>query len=252
MFLNKLLTKKIVISKTSNNSKLTSIGIESFLKNKKNIFDIGTGPNGSSWWKEIDQDASITGIDNWFFTKKIPKNTKIYKLDATKLNTINDGAKLPLLNKFGNFINDEINWKNRFDMVVANHVLEHVEFPEKVIWGIDMLLKKKGIVYIGFPESTNFTDIFYHLIHSEGGGHIQKLTKDQVLKLFYKRGFKLLSCRIWPDDWGWFEKLYDFKKRGITMINNKEISYLANVFRKELTPKKGYFYGWEMVFQKND
>lgn len=105
--------------------------------------------------------------------------------------------------------------------MVANHILEHVESPDKVVGGIKKLLANRGTVYIGFPEATNFTDIFYHLIHQEGGGHIQKLTKEKVVELFLNHGFKLQSCQAWPDDWTWLEKLYDYKGRGIEYISQK-------------------------------
>lgn len=232
------------------------IGIKKFLKGKKNIFDIGCGDHGSSWWNDIDKDAQIIGIETAFFPKSLPKNVKVYKFDANLLTRLNSKSKIPRLNTSftklirGQFIAEKIDWTCSFDIVVANHVLEHVESPEDVIKGIGKIIKKNGIIYIGFPDGKNFTDVFYHLIHAEGGGHIQKLSKNQVIGWFNKYGFNLIGCADWPDDWLWFEKLYDFRGRGIKYINQKEISYLANVFRKELTPNRGYFYGWEMVFRK--
>jgi SAM-dependent methyltransferase len=226
------------------------IGIEKYLKNRKNIFDVGTGPNGSQWWSEIDTNTKITGCDLNFFPKIVPKNVTIFKYDASKLNRLNRFSNLEIYQGNNHFIHQRINLINKFDMVVANHVLEHVKSPANLIKGISKLIKKNGLIYIGFPESTNFTDIFYHLIHAEGGGHIQKLTKDTIENLFIKNGFKTLHIGKWPDDWRWFETQYDFKGRNIKYTNQKEISYLASVFRKELTLKKGYFYGWEMIFKK--
>lgn len=226
--------------------------ISDYLKKKKNIFDIGTGPNGSHWWKEIDNDAKITGIDWFFFPKKIPSNIKIYKYDASLLDQITDQSHLDRVrNVIGKtiFINEKVQLNNKFDLVVANHVIEHVENPENLIKGAASLLKTGGIMYAGFPESSNFTDIFYHLVHPEGGGHIYKVYKNNIIKLFEKHGFELLSCEPWPDDWLWFEKLYDWKNRGIKYITQEDINYLCNVFRKELTIKRGYIYGWEMVFK---
>ncbi len=229
----------------------SSNNIKKYLKKKINIFDVGSGPTGSYWWKYVDKDAEIVGIDSMFFPKKLPKNVKIYRMDANKLVDINNNFETEryktLLKRFAK---EKVDWVGKFDMVVANHVLEHVESPKSVIKGIFNLLKKGGIVYVGFPESTNFTDTFYHLIHPEGGGHIQKLTKDSVYKLFRKNKFDLIACNVWPDDWLWFQKLYDYKGRDIKYINQKEIDFMVDVFRKELTPKKGYFYGWEMVFKK--
>lgn len=232
------------------------IGIKRFLKGKKNIFDIGCGDMGSDWWKKIDKNAKITGIELNFFPKFLPSNVKVYKLDADRLVEINKLQTVSRLNTGlgkilqGQFNDEKVDWDNKFDMVVVNHVLEHVKSPENTIKGIGKIIKKEGVVYAGFPDSKNFTDIFYHLIHAEGGGHIQKLDKKSVTDLFKKHGFKLISCDIWPDDWVWFEKLFDFKGRNIKFIDQSEISYLARIFRKELSTKKGYFYGWEMIFKR--
>jgi len=228
-------------------------GIEKYLKGKKNIFDIGTGPNGSHWWKEIDKDASITSIDMYNFPEKQQKNIKVYKHDANKL--FNIKARTLTKRAYGRYKIKPavVKWKNSFDLVVANHLLEHVESPKKVVEGIHKLLRKNGTVYGGFPDANNFTDIFYHLIQPNGGGHIQFLTNDSVQKTFEQSGFAIESCRVWPDDWLWFTKLYNWKTYmwpENKYLDQSKIEYIANVFRKELTPEKGYFYGWEMVFKK--
>ena len=227
-----------------------------YLKGKKKIFDVGTGPHGSDWWKDIDADAQITGIDALFYPPQVPNHVKIYKFDANFLVSLNNGDKLERYRpgRVGKLLSmiqkhESIHWEGEFDLVVANHVLEHVEHPKDVVAGIRKLLKTGGEVYIGFPEATNFTDIFYHLIHAEGGGHISKLTRDKVISFFTSQGFELLECNIWPDGWGWLETQYDYKSRGIKMITQEELKYICDVFRKELTPERGYFYGWEMTFK---
>jgi SAM-dependent methyltransferase len=214
------------------------------------IFDIGTGPNGSYWWNKIKKNTKIDGIDMYFFPKYKKKNVNIYKFDASNLSQLKNNLVLKKYFLRNIFINQKTNFLNKYDLVVANHVLEHVTNPENLIKGISLILKKDGFVYVGVPDGYNFTDVFYHLIHSDGGGHIQRHRKSQLLKLFRKYGFKLVSQQPWPDDWLWLEKCFDFKSRGIKYIDQKDISYLAKTFRKELTPKKGYNYGWELIFQK--
>lgn len=229
-------------------------GVKQYLKGRKHIFDVGTGPGGSDWWRDVESDATITGVDLFFFPKRVPKNVTIYKMDASDLGKIKKNTRLEKKFPKPFLISSEIvNWDKKFDMVVANHVLEHVGDPAQVIKGMSNLLQKGGLVYVGFPESTNFTDIFYHLVHPDGGGHIQLLTKDKVIAMFKKNGFKLLSCKIWPDDWRWFETQYNWKSYmwpENTFLDQKKIKYLCDVFRKELTVQKGYYYGWEMVFEK--
>jgi len=70
------------------------IGIEKYLKNKHNIFDVGTGPNGSHWWSEVGKDTLITGCDFYFFPNKIPNNVKIFKYDASNLHHLNYFSKI--------------------------------------------------------------------------------------------------------------------------------------------------------------
>lgn len=227
--------------------------IKSFLKGRKEIFDVGTGEFGASWWKEIDKDARITGVEMYFFPKKLPEFAKVYKLDAGDLGKIKPSFWTQRLWKFGKFVPERVSWLGKFDLVVANHVLEHVSDFPGTVKGISRLLDKGGRVYCGFPDHNNFTDIFYHLIHPNNGGHIQLLNDEIVEAEFKKNGLRLVSKGVWPDDWLWFEKLYNWKTYmwpENEFITQDKINYLADVFRKELTPKRGYFYGWEMVFEK--
>lgn len=225
-------------------------GVNKYIKNAKAIFDVGTGPNGSPWWSQVQPETKIVGIDMYFFPTSKPKNVSVYKYDASNLNKISGNQILEKHIADNKFKKETVNLKNKFDLVIANHVLEHVSSPENTIKGISKLIKKNGVVYVGVPDGFNFTDIFYHIVHPENGGHIQRLVKKDLIKIFEKNGLKLISEKVWPDDWLWFEKCYDYKGRGIQFIDALDIEFIANTFRKELTPQKGYYYGWELVFQK--
>ncbi len=240
--------------RTKNSTKQSNIvDIARFLKGRKKIFDIGTGPVGSYWWKLIDNDAQITGIEKFFFPKELPPFVKVYKLDADDLGNMRSRLIASRLWLFDKFIPEKVEWTEKFDFVVANHVLEHVNHFPSTVAGISKLLQKGGRVYVGFPDHRNFTDIFYHLIQPDGGGHLQFLTNESVRVEFEKNGLHLISQVVWPDDWLWFEKQYNWKSymwKENSHLTQEKVEYLANVFRKELTPEKGYFYGWEMVFEK--
>jgi hypothetical protein len=229
-------------------------GIQKYLKGKKIILDVGTGPNGSGWWELADSDSEIISIDTLHFPKTFPDNVKIYNYDANELRKINKNQKLEQVFKNNRRIDTQVGWHQKFDMVVLNHVLEHVKSPRDVVRGIEKVALANAIVYVGFPDSNNFTDIFYHLIHPNSGGHIQLLTDKSVEDIFLKSGFKLESKSVWPDDWLWFEKLYNWKNymwADNKFLTQQKIEYLASVFRRELTAKKGYYYGWEMIFKKD-
>jgi hypothetical protein len=248
--IKKIFSKPVDFKKLSRKYSHSLTGLETYLSGKKNIFDVGTGPIGSPWWQKTDQNSTINGVDLYFFPKSVPKNVNIYKFDASKLNLIKSADSLEKYLSENKFKKEKINWYGKHDLVVANHVLEHVVDPEKLILGISHLIKKNGIVYTGFPDYRNFTDTFYHLVHPDGGGHIQQLTNAIVQKMFEKHGFKLVKCNIWPDDWLWFQSCYKPENFGIKHINQSQINYLCDVFRRELTPQKGFFYGWEMIFKK--
>lgn len=243
--------KKVNFKKiTAQKNKISIDGVYKYLKNKKHIFDVGTGPNVSDWWLNVDKNTQITGIDTSFFPKTKPEHVDIYKFDASLLSKLKTNQIIPKYIKENQYKKEKVDWKDKFDLVIANHVFEHIDSVPGLIKGLSKITKKGSIVYVGFPDYRNFTDIFYHLIHAEGGGHIQKLTDISMEEYFKKEGFTLIKKNIWPDNWLWFENSYDFKGRSLVYIDQIQISKLCQIFRKELTLKKGYFYGWEMIFKK--
>ncbi|MEI7810388.1 MAG: methyltransferase domain-containing protein [bacterium] len=220
------------------------------VKNAKKIMDIGTGPFGSFWYEHTNNETEIFGIDLYTTPKNTTPNYFFTKLDALKLE---NGKKINFLKINKNKKNEKImkvDLNEIFDLVVADHCFEHVSDPAKLARGIKKILKKDGLVHIGIPHSDNFTDKFYHLIHPEGGGHISLITKERMTKIMEENGFELLNYSDWPDDWCWLESLYDWERRGVKYFSREEILFIVNVFRKELTTEKGYFYGGEYVFKK--
>lgn len=211
----------------------------------KSIMDIGTGPNGSFWYDYVPDDTCVTGVDAFFEPSKKTKNYKYLKMDAMKLGD-EEGILKKIQNKFK--IGDNI--FNTFDLVVANHVFEHVENPEKLAKGVSNALKSGGRAFISIPDPENFTDIFYHLIHPDGGGHVSLIKKERMIEMMKNNGFELESYNDIPDDWLWLETLYDWKSRSVKYFSDDKMKYIANVFRKELTPQRGYIYGGEYVFKK--
>jgi len=228
----------------------TPMFLEDLIKNAKQIMDVGTGPMGSFWYKYVNDDAEVVGINRFFIPKTRTKHYLLAKIDALVLEDIDEIDVIKVDDNTGNEINGKLKFCENFDLVVADHVFEHVENPAKLARGVYKSLKKGGMIHIGIPHADNFTDRFYHLIHPEGGGHISSLTKESMIKIMEDAGFKLIKYADWPDDWGWLERLYDWKGRGVKYFSQDDIDYIVKVFRKELTPEKGYLYGGEYVFQK--
>ncbi len=210
------------------------------VKQSDKILDIGTGPAGSHFYPYAKPETIIVGIDKYNKPEVEHPNFIYEALDAMDLDKVGTG----LFSKF------KPGWMEYFDLVVADHVMEHVSNPEKLVTGIKKVLKKDGIAHIAIPDPNNFTEKFYHLIHPEGGGHVSKIPKKELIALFEKHGFELLYYTDIPDDWKWLEFLYDWKRRGIKYFANEDIKSIVETFRKELTAEKGYFYGGEYFWRR--
>jgi SAM-dependent methyltransferase len=219
------------------------------IKNSKSILDIGCGPHGSYWYSLVPEGTEIIALDLLCIPTITNKNFSLYKMDAMELDRFDTPSKIIEI-KNGLEIERQIYWKEKFDFVVADHVFEHMSDPKRLARGVSIVTKKEGHVHIGIPDPLNFTERFYHLIHPEGGGHVSKITKDEMIKMMNENGFVLRQYQDWIDDWQWLKKLYDWKKRGLQYFSQEDLDFIADTFIKELTPEKGYFYGGEYVFQK--
>ena len=212
----------------------------SFLKYVKEgykIADIGCGPNGAIWWDQV-QGCTINAFDLYFKPPSFERGGNKISFEKTDVSNPNNLSE----------------YHEKFDIVVCDHIFEHVTDPYGLALGCNKIVKKGGLLHIGIPDGDNFTDRFYRLIHSNGGGHIVKFNKKEFLELMKEHGFELIEEGIWADDWNWFSELFSTKETlenyGISSIKEDDIRYMADVFRKELTVEKGYWYGYEFLFKK--
>lgn len=134
-----------------------------YIKNKKNILDIGTG----------------TGV----FLKSCEKLTNL-ELNAFDLNERNK-EKVLNINNVKAFYSDSIeNINNQFDIISLIHVLEHVEKPKDFFERLKLKLNKDGIIIIQVPyilENPNDLLIIDHL------SHFKKSTLQKLLKNFFSK-----------------------------------------------------------------
>lgn len=220
------------------------------IKKSKNILDIGTGPNGSSWYDMVDDSSFIVGLDLYHVPIVKKKKYLLLKMDFEESFRLKDGCKISCFDGEGNQEDKFVMFFEEFDLVVANNVFEHSKNPYLLADGIKSLVRSGGYVNIEIPDPENFTDIFYHLIHPDGGGHISFISKDKMIDIMSSRGFALVHFEDIEDDWLWLEKCYDWKFRGISFFSQEKIKYIADVFRKELVSSKGYYYGGRYIFRK--
>jgi len=195
------------------------------------ILDAGCGSKGGWWWRFKRPDARLVAVDLCSQPPSLLPGALFFQMDIV-----------------GFCRKDE--FRGFFDLIVADHILEHVPDVGAVCEGFHRVLKEGGRIHVGIPDAMMFSERFYHLIHPEGGGHISKLTLQSLSDLMADRGLRRVDYRPWPEDWLWLKHLYDWKGRGIKYFSQEDLNYIADVFIKELTPEKGYYYGWEILFEK--
>lgn len=202
------------------------------LKDNQVIADLGSGLQGGFWWSSVKQGSTIDAFDLYNDTTESKDHITFHKLDVTK-------------------IFERREFHEKFDLIVADHIFEHVHSVEDLARSMNWIAKPGALAHVGLPMADNFPDIFYRLIHRfDSGGYVQKLKYDDVIDVMTNAGFSLVKAEPWEEDWLWFEKLFDLDYNKVERVSKEEIKFMADVFRKELTSDKGYLYGYEFVFKK--
>ena len=205
------------------------------LKPNQTIADLGSGLTRIWWHEEIKEGSTIAAFDVVYGESETPfkgknfEKTTYYPKDISKLT------------------NEEF-LKERYDLIIAHNILEHVNDLNGAIKSINWISKKESRLHILVPNAEQPTDIFYRLIHKNSGGHIQKFKKDEIINLM--AGWELIKTVKWFDDWSWFEKLYDPECNDRDDVTKEEIKILADILKKEINEEAGYYYGKEYIFLK--
>ncbi len=97
-------------------------------------------------------------------------------------------------------VNQEFNQKlvkGLFDVVVINHVLEHMKNPKEITGGVSNVVKKNGILVIGLPNFDSILryikrDRWQNLIPDQHRWHFTKQTLDRLVLPY---GFKNIASQ---------------------------------------------------------
>jgi 2-polyprenyl-3-methyl-5-hydroxy-6-metoxy-1,4-benzoquinol methylase len=91
-------------------------------------------------------------------------------------------------------LNSPFNLSEKFDVVVAGELIEHLENTEIFLNNVKRHLKKNGIFFLTTPNPTSFRFFFYALLNREPdfSGHIKYFTKDALI-LLLKKYFKVIE-----------------------------------------------------------
>ena len=134
----------------------------------------------------------------------IEPNKQAYKMAHKKLNRrIFNGTLKEFMKKN----------KDRFGIVIYNHVLEHIDDPVSELKSVKKILKKSGVLVIGLPNTQNITILlrgkyWEPLMPNE---HIWHFSKNYLVRLLKSRGFVILDISYSNDerkDYSMLKRLY--------------------------------------------
>jgi SAM-dependent methyltransferase len=69
-----------------------------------------------------------------------------------------------------------------FDLVLCQHVLEHIENPSLTLSELARILKPNGRLYAAVPNGYGLCDGIYRFVF-EGGGHVNRFRKEDLVRL---------------------------------------------------------------------
>lgn len=110
----------------------------------------------------------------------------------------------------------------KFDVIIFNHVLEHLKDPSKVLQKVYGLLSKDGIVVINVPNAGSLSARIYgksweYLLPEE---HLWQFTSDKLFKLLGDARFKIVEWSATSGIWEYdspitevWQSLTELKKR---------------------------------------
>lgn len=116
----------------------------------------------------------------------------------------------------------EINIEEKFDLIIFNHTLEHLEYPKKVLEKARSMLNKNGLIYIDLPNfggiSAKNLGVWWPMLLPEE--HLWHFTQDALSKLLKDLGFKIVYMEKASGVWDYADplggilySLTHFKKR---------------------------------------
>ena len=141
-----------------------------FLDEKKSILEIGVGGGQTIFW--FDQiNYNVVGIEP----------------DSRNVDLIN--KKLKNSKVINSFIED-INLKQKFDVIWMSHVLEHLVRPDLFLKKIKNNLKPNGFFFIEVPSSEHKETLESSILDNP---HVYHFTKKSLLRLI-ESDYDIVSC----------------------------------------------------------
>lgn len=146
------------------------------IKKGLNLLDIGCG-SGQFLYEMRSLDLKVYGVEPGNFDKE---GNKKYNLNIKNTNLLK--AKYP---------------KEFFDIITMNHVLEHLNNPNKTLKEINKTLKKGGLLIIGVPNTNALAKKIFgkNWLSYDVPRHIINYSNKNLRFLLYKNEFKIIKTR---------------------------------------------------------
>lgn len=133
--------------------------------------------------------------------------------------------------KVGNF--EKSNYPNNFfDVIILNHVIEHLSDPRKTIKKINMILKPGGLLLITTPNKTSFNAIVFrqYWFHLDSPRHLCLYDKNLISSLLKQSGnFKVKKINYCPTSYSLLKSWEYYKNKQFPL-------YLGLFLNKALLP----------------
>ncbi|MDP2926746.1 MAG: class I SAM-dependent methyltransferase [bacterium] len=176
---------------------------DTYHRNYKNVFDeiLKMIPNGSN----VLDVACGPGI--FCRALKIRKpQTRIMGIDFSGF-IINQNKKRDRglgIKYLQGDIRKELPIGGKFDVIVMSEILEHLKYPEKIVFNIMKSLKRGGLFFISCPHDKDV--VHWMKKHKTLGEHIRIWTHDDIFHLLVKHSDKVIFIqpkRLRPDWYEW-------------------------------------------------
>ncbi len=117
----------------------------------------------------------------------------------------------------------------RFDIIILQHVLEHLEQPEKVLDHITEHLSENGQLIIAVPNYSSLQQRLFakYWFHLDLPRHLVHFESQWLLQRLSDRGYTIVSV----DYTDWLQNIYGFIQSALNVIAPRQLNQFYNLLK---------------------